>query len=60
MKYFLNSNLLLAHCDNYFLESLSKIISFHNNRPKKFLMTMVAFKTKNPESCGIIKEKIIL
>ncbi len=57
MKYFLNSNLLLAHCDNYFLESLSKIISFHNNRPKKFLMTMVAFKTKNPESCGIIKEK---
>ena len=60
MKYFLNSNLLLAHCDNYFLESLSKIISFHNNRPKKFLMTMVAFKTKNTESCGIIKEKIIL
>ena len=57
MKYFLNSNLLLAHCDNYFLDSLSKIISFHNNRPKKFLMTMVAFKTKNPESCGIIKEK---
>ena len=57
MKYFLNSNLLLAHCDNYFLESLNKIISFHNNRPKKYLMTMVAFKTRKPETCGIIKEK---
>ena len=57
MKYFLNSNLLLAHCDNYFLESLSKIISFHHNRPKKYLMTMVAFKTRKPESCGILKEK---
>tara|TARA_X000000950_G_scaffold287435_1_gene399668 strand:- start:91 stop:777 length:687 start_codon:yes stop_codon:yes gene_type:complete len=57
MKYFINSNLILAHCDNYFLESLSKIISFHHNRPKKYLMTMVAFKTRKPESCGIIKEK---
>lgn len=57
MKYFINSHLILAHCDNYFLESLSKIISFHHNRPKKYLMTMVAFKTRKPESCGIIKEK---
>ena len=57
MKYFLNSNLLLAHCDNYFLESLSKMITFHHNRPKKYLMTMMAFKTTEPENCGILKEK---
>ena len=57
MKYFINSHLILAHCDNYFLESLSKIISFHHNRPKKYLMTMVAFKTRKPENNGIIKEK---
>ena len=40
-------------CDTY--THLTKLIVYHNNRPKKCLMTMMIFETKDPSSCGIVK-----
>ena len=54
IKLFLNDDLLLIHADNYMEERLQRLIYFHKNRPITCLMTMLTFKTKTPETCGII------
>ena len=46
---------LLIHVDNYCLENINNLIKAHKNRPKDCLMTMMIFKTKKPNLCGIVK-----
>jgi mannose-1-phosphate guanylyltransferase len=44
---------LLIHADNYCLEDFRIFVAAHKNRPKHCLMTMMAFRTDSPSSCGI-------
>lgn len=56
LNLFENSTLLLIHADNWTNSGLSQFIDFHlTARPKNCLMSMMTFKTSNPESCGIIE-----
>ena len=51
---FLGDDLLLIQADNYMQDDLSKLIDAHKQRPKSCVMTMLAFTTKTPETCGIL------
>jgi mannose-1-phosphate guanylyltransferase len=46
---------ILIHADNYCITDLSKLINAHTNRQHGSLLTMMTFKTNNPESCGIVE-----
>jgi mannose-1-phosphate guanylyltransferase len=46
---------MLIHADNYCVTDLIKLINAHANRPYGALLTMLTFKTDNPESCGIVE-----
>tara|TARA_B110000027_G_C16103139_1_gene294037 strand:- start:25 stop:729 length:705 start_codon:yes stop_codon:yes gene_type:complete len=50
-----NDDLILVHSDNYCEENLELFLKAHINRPKNCLMTMLTFRTKKPENCGIVK-----
>lgn len=54
-KKFLDDEILLAHCDNFFFESLNKYINSHKKRHKKHTMSVMVFKTKSPSKCGIFE-----
>lgn len=61
-QFFLNSTGLMIHADNFSTFNLFDLIKAHNERPKNCLLTMLTFKTKNPQSCGILeinKQKIV-
>jgi mannose-1-phosphate guanylyltransferase len=51
-----NKELLLIHADNYTLDNFEKFIISHKNRDLACLMTMMAFRTNQPEKCGIIEK----
>lgn len=44
---------LLVHADNFCLANIQAFLEAHNNRPRYCLMTMMTFRTDNPQSCGI-------
>ena len=46
---------ILIHADNFTKFELNELIEKHLSRPKKCLLTMLTFKTFNPESCGIVQ-----
>lgn len=48
-------DLLLAHADNYFLGDLSEFLTAHFLRPKNCVMSMLVFRTNDPQSCGIVQ-----
>jgi mannose-1-phosphate guanylyltransferase len=50
-----NDEVLLIHADNYTLDNFDKFIISHKNRDTNCLMSMMAFRTNQPENCGIIK-----
>ena len=52
---------MLIHADNLSFCDFDKFISSHKNRPKVSEITMMLFKTDQPQSCGIVelKENII-
>ncbi len=52
---FLNEGGLLIHADNYCEANFNKFLEAHNRRPKSCLMTMMTFRTSQPDSCGIVK-----
>ena len=61
-KFFLNSTGIMIHADNFSKLNLFDLIKAHNERPKKCLLTMLTFKTTNPQSCGILeinKQRIV-
>ena len=50
-----NEDILVAHADNFFLGDFSNFFKLHLQRPRDCLITMLAFRTKKPRECGIIK-----
>ena len=54
-EYLNDSTILLIHSDNFCTADLKSFYDAHLNKPKKCLITMMTFETKNPESCGIIE-----
>jgi len=54
-KFFENQDGILLHADNYCEASISELISAHESRPSNCDLTMLAFRTSTPETCGILE-----
>ena len=54
-KFFDNQDGILLHADNYCEASISELISAHESRPSNCDLTMLAFRTSTPETCGILE-----
>jgi mannose-1-phosphate guanylyltransferase len=46
---------LVAHADNLTDFDVAVLIAAHHNRPATCIMTMLAFRTDDPRSCGILE-----
>ena len=46
---------LLIHADNAMKGSLNDFIDAHNQRPDDCFLTMLTFKTREPQKCGIVE-----
>jgi len=55
LNYFQGKDGLIIHADNYCLADFQKFINTHLNRPLGCIMTMMTFRTDNPEACGIVE-----
>jgi mannose-1-phosphate guanylyltransferase len=55
LDFFAGGDGLLIHADNYCLADLSTFIAAHHARPRQCVMTMMAFRTPTPASCGILE-----
>lgn len=53
--WFKNEAFLVAHADNLTDFDVPRLIEAHRNRPKDCVMTMLAFRTDDPRSCGILE-----
>ena len=54
-KFFENQDGILLHADNYCEANISELISAHESRPSNCELTMLAFRTSTPETCGILE-----
>ena len=54
-KFFENQDGILLHADNYCEANISELISAHESRPSNCDLTMLAFRTSTPETCGILE-----
>jgi mannose-1-phosphate guanylyltransferase len=54
-KFFEDQDGILLHADNYFETNISELISAHESRPSNCDLTMLAFRTSTPETCGILE-----
>ncbi len=52
--FFDKESIILIHADNLSIFNLYEFIKAHENRPKGTEITMMTFKTDNPQSCGIV------
>jgi mannose-1-phosphate guanylyltransferase len=60
--WFQNEAFLVAHADNLTDFDVPRLIEAHRSRPKGCVMTMLAFRTDDPRSCGILeldRQKIV-
>ena len=46
---------LVAHADNYFTDTLHGLVATHRDRPADAVVTMGLFESTTPQSCGIIE-----
>ena len=46
---------MLIHADNYCEANIANLIQAHKNRPSGCAMTLLAFRTSTPETCGILE-----
>lgn len=46
---------LVAHADNLTDFAVANFVAAHHNRPRECLITMLAFRTDDPRSCGILE-----
>jgi mannose-1-phosphate guanylyltransferase len=53
--YFGRSAFLVAHADNLTTFNVRGLIAAHAERPKNCSITMLSFKTDDPQSCGILE-----
>ena len=54
-NFFENQDGILLHADNYCEANISELISAHESRPSNCDLTMLAFRTPTPETCGILE-----
>lgn len=54
-SFFKNSLGLLLHADNFTNIDLENLINAHKNKPKKCILTMLTFSSKEPKKCGIVQ-----
>jgi mannose-1-phosphate guanylyltransferase len=54
-SYFGAESLLIAHADNLTCFDLGHMLERHARRPSNCVMTMLAFRTDDPRSCGILE-----
>ena len=55
LDFFKGEDGLMIHADNYCLADLTAFQQAHRNRPPECLLTMMAFRTDDPSSCGIVE-----
>jgi mannose-1-phosphate guanylyltransferase len=55
IDFFENKDGMILHADNYCLENLHDFIDAHYSRPTECDITMLTFRTNEPESCGIVE-----
>jgi len=55
LQFFEGKDGILIHADNYCLTDFEGFIQAHSKRPSCCLMTMMTFRTDNPQSCGIVE-----
>jgi mannose-1-phosphate guanylyltransferase len=53
--WFQNRAFLLAHADNLTDFDVAGLITAHKNRPSGHAITMLGFRTDDPQSCGILE-----
>ncbi|MGA2999964.1 nucleotidyltransferase family protein [Bradyrhizobium sp.] len=53
--WFGRESFLVAHADNLTDFNVARLISAHRDRPADCVMTMLAFRTDDPASCGILE-----
>ena len=46
---------LVIHADNYSEDSLRGLLAAHSSRPIQCLISMLAFRTEHPQTCGILE-----
>lgn len=61
-EFFSGQDGILLHADNYCEADIAQLLSAHSNRPKNCRLTMLAFRTQTPQTCGVLQvdEKNIL
>jgi len=52
--FFTGSTGLLIHADNAMAGSLDGLLAAHRRRPQECILTMLTFRTNQPQSCGIV------
>lgn len=55
LEFFQEEDGLLIHADNYCLADFIDFQRAHANRPSDCLITMLTFRTTDPQSCGIVE-----
>jgi len=55
LRFFEGKDGLLIHADNYCLTDFKGFIQAHSERPSCCLMTIMTFRSDNPQSCGIVE-----
>ncbi len=55
LDFFQGEDGMLIHADNYSLADFSAFVQAHRQRPEECLITMMAFRTDTPSSCGILE-----
>lgn len=55
LDFFQGEDGLLIHADNYCLADFKEFIVAHRQRPSQCLVTVVAFRTPTPSTCGILE-----
>jgi mannose-1-phosphate guanylyltransferase len=53
--WFGGQSFLVAHADNLTDFDVAGLVAAHSNRPAGCIMTMLAFRTDDPRSCGILE-----
>ena len=55
LDFFVNSDVLLIHADNYTNLDLIDFLNSFYSRNEHCIISMVTFITSNPEECGVVK-----
>lgn len=55
LEFFEGTDGLLIHADNYCLADFKDFVAAHQQRPPECLMTVMAFRTPTPSTCGILE-----